>query len=80
VLDELGSGKQLGPAVRSVFAALRSTPARPLPVTDAVLGWVAAESLRFRPVEPAPASVLRAHLGDVGLVTLAAAPLAFLLV
>jgi hypothetical protein len=78
VLDELGSGKQLGPAVRSVFAALRSTPARPLPVTDAVLGWVAAESLRFRPVEPAPASVLHARVRDVALVALAAAPVASL--
>jgi hypothetical protein len=79
VLDELGSGKQLGPAVRSVFGTLRSTPARPLPVTDAVLGWVAAESRRFRPAEPTAAIVLRARPRDLALVALAAAPVASLM-
>jgi hypothetical protein len=73
VMDELGSGKQLGPAVRSVFAALRSTPLRPLPVTDAVLGWVVVESRGFRRAAPAPPLSLRARALDVGLVVLAAA-------
>jgi hypothetical protein len=73
VMDELGSGKQLGPAVRSVFAALRSTPLRPVPVTDAVLGWVVVESRRFRRAAPAPSLSLRARALDVGLVALAAA-------
>jgi hypothetical protein len=75
VLDDLGSGKQLGPAVRSMFGALRATPARPMPVMDAVLGWVAAESRRFRPAEPTQPIVLRARTRDVLLVALAASPL-----
>jgi hypothetical protein len=79
VLDELGSGRQLAPAVGSMFAALRSTPARPLPVVDAVLGWVAAESLRFRPAEPGASSALRGRLRDLLLVALAAAPAAALI-
>ena len=76
VLDELGSGKQLGPAVRSMVGALRATPARPVPVMDAVLGWVAAESRRFRPAEPAQPIALRTRARDVVLVVLAASPLA----
>ena len=68
VMDELGSGKQLGFAVRSVFAALRSTPLRPLPVTDAVLGWVVVESGRFRRAAPAPPLRLQAGTLDVVLV------------
>jgi hypothetical protein len=47
-LGELGSGRQLGPAVSSAVDALRGTSKRPLPVLDAILRWVAAESARFR--------------------------------
>jgi hypothetical protein len=68
VMDELGSGKQLGPAVRSVAATLGSTPLRPVPVTDAVLGWVVVESRRFHPAAPAPPMRLRARVLDVALV------------
>ena len=49
VMGELGSGRELGAAARSVLAALRSVPAKTVPVVDAVLGWVAFESRRFRP-------------------------------
>jgi hypothetical protein len=72
VMDELGSGRQLGDAVRSVLATLRSVPARPMPVVDAVLGWVVEESRRFRPATPAPSLALRARLID-GLLVAAAA-------
>jgi hypothetical protein len=68
VMDELGSGRQLGPAVRSALATLRSAPARPLPVVDAVLGWVVAESRRFRRAAPAPPMGLRVRVRDVVLV------------
>jgi hypothetical protein len=68
VMDELGSGKQLGPAVRSVAATLGSTPLRPVPVTDAVLGWVVVESRRFHPAAPAPPMRLRARALDVALI------------
>jgi hypothetical protein len=68
VMDELGSGKQLGPAVRSLLATLRSTRVRPLPVIDAVLGWVVGESRRFRRAAPAPPMLLRARLLDAALI------------
>jgi hypothetical protein len=48
LLDQLGSGRELGTAARSLGVTLRSLPKRrPLTVIDAVLGWVAAESRRF---------------------------------
>ena len=53
VLEELGTGRQLGPAASSIMEVLRPVPKRPMPVLDAVLGWVAAESARFRAVPPA---------------------------
>jgi hypothetical protein len=76
VMDHLGTGRQLGSAARSVMGALRAVERKPIPVLDAVLGWVAAESRRFRPgaAEPAPRLHLRA--ADVALVVLAAAPAA----
>jgi hypothetical protein len=73
MMDELGSGRQLGPAMRSMLGALRSVPTRPIPVLDAVLGWVVVESDRFRPALPAAPARLRARLRDVALVASAAA-------
>jgi hypothetical protein len=68
VMDELGSGRQLGPAARSVLGSLRAVQPRPMPVVDAVLGWVVEESRRFRPTMPSPALDLRARLRDALLV------------
>jgi hypothetical protein len=68
VMDELGSGSQLGPAVRSALATLSKAPRRPLAVADAVLGWVVVESRRFRRAAPAPPMELRARVRDVVLV------------
>jgi hypothetical protein len=78
VMGELGSGRELGAAARSVMSALRSVPAKTVPVVDAVLGWVAFESRRFRPAAVGEQPQL--HLGaiDVALVALALAPLATL--
>lgn len=70
VMDELGSGKQLVPAVRSVFDRLKAAPVRPMPVVDTVLGWVVAESRRFRRAAPGEPMRLRAHARDVALVVL----------
>jgi hypothetical protein len=78
VMDELGSGRQLGAAARSLHAGLRSVPARMVPVVDAVLGWVAFESRRFRPAVVAAQPDLRVRAVDVALVGLALAPLAAL--
>jgi len=72
VMDELGSGKQLMPAVRSVLGALRAAPTRPAPVVDAVLDWVVAESRRFRRSAPTPPMRLHAGLLDLALVVAAA--------
>ena len=78
VMDDLGTGRQLGSAVRSVLAALRAVEVKPLPVLDAVLGWVAAESRRFRPGAPEPPLRLRVRTVDVALIALTAAPAAVL--
>ena len=76
VLDELGSGRQLGRAARSALDALRGVEHRPVAVLDAVLGWVAMEAGRFRATLPAPAIQLAVRPRDCVLVALAAAPLA----
>jgi hypothetical protein len=79
VLDDLGSGRQLGAAAQSALAVLRATPKRPLVFMDAVLGWVTAEAVRFRAAAPAPAAALSLRVLDVALVALAALPVLALL-
>jgi hypothetical protein len=78
VMDVLGSGRQLGAAARSLLAALRSVPARMVPVVDAVLGWVAFESRRFRPTVVEGQTELRLRALDLALVALALAPVGVL--
>lgn len=78
VMDDLGTGRQLGTAARSVLAALGTVERRPIPVLDAVLGWVAEESRRFRPGAVEPALRLRIRPPDAVLVALAIAPAAAL--
>jgi hypothetical protein len=78
VLDELGTGRQLGPAASSILEELRPVPKRPIPVLDAVLRWVVAESSRFRAVPHDIAVRLHARPLDAVLVFLALAPLAVL--
>jgi hypothetical protein len=73
VMDELGSGRQLGASVRSVLTTLGSVRLRPLPVLDAVLGWVVAEARNFRPAAPAAPLDLRLRALDLVLVAGAAA-------
>jgi len=74
LLDELGTGGRLSPPGRALLGALGSARKRPLPVIDAVLGWVATESDRFRAGVAAPVARLRVRPGDGALVALAAAP------
>jgi hypothetical protein len=78
VMDQLGSGRQLGAAARSVLAALKAVPAQVVPVLDAVLGWVAVETRGFRPEVVEGQPELRVRVADAALVALAAAPLAVL--
>jgi hypothetical protein len=74
VLDRIGSEGRLLAAGRSLAAAVRSVPKRPLPVLDAVLAWVAGESARFRAGTAAPVASLAARPLDWALVALAAVP------
>lgn len=73
-LDDLGAEGRLAAAGRSLLEALRPVRKRPLPLVDAVLGWVAAESARFSRPASAPALPLALGARDVLLVVLATAP------
>jgi hypothetical protein len=77
-LDGLGSDRRLVQAGRSLMAALGGVPKQPLPVLDAVLGWVAHQSGRFAPDASSPPPRLRARPLDAALVLAAALPLAAL--
>jgi hypothetical protein len=74
VLDELGSGRELGVAARTAVAELRGVPSRPRPLLDAVLRWVVTESARFRAAPATVPPILSLGVLDLALVALAAAP------
>jgi hypothetical protein len=74
VMDDLGSGRQLGGAARSLLEALRAVRKRPLVVADAVLAWVAAEAASFHAPLRSPPARLSLRARDALLVALAAAP------
>jgi hypothetical protein len=75
VLDGIASEGRLAAAGRALAAQLGSVRMRPLPVLDAVLGWVVREAAAFRPPPGPPrAVVLTAGALDWALVLLAAAP------
>ena len=73
-LDAIGSEGRLTAAGRALLDSLGGVRRRPLPVMDAVLGWVAAEAGRFSPGAPTAALALRVRPVDVLLVLLATAP------
>jgi hypothetical protein len=79
VLDDLGAEGRLAHAGRSLLDSLRDVRKRPLPIVDAVLGWVAAESGRFARPPSAAALPLALRPRDLLLVALAGAPLTPLL-
>jgi hypothetical protein len=74
VLDRIGSEGRLVAAGRSLVASVRAVPKRPVPILDAVLGWVSRESASFRPEVAAPAPGLATSPLDWALVALATAP------
>ena len=78
-LELLGSEGRLAASGRALVEALRGVPARPLPVIDAVLGWVADRAARFAPSAPAVSLALRLRVFDVVLVAAALAPAALAL-
>lgn len=73
VLDGLGSTGALAQSGRRLVGRLRGVKLEPVPLTDAVLGWVAGEAGRHAPGEAEPLRTLRAGRGDAALVLLAAA-------
>lgn len=72
-LDGLDPRGELAAPGRELLARLRGVPARPVPVTDAVVGWVAAEATANRISASSPPSALRLRTRDAALVGLAAA-------
>jgi hypothetical protein len=77
-LDTLGSEGSLAASGRALVEALRGVPPSPLPVIDAVLGWVADRAARFSPSAPAVSLRLRLRAFDALLVAAALAPAAAL--
>jgi hypothetical protein len=73
VLEGLGSTDALAHSGRRLVARMKGVPVEVLPITDAVLDWVAGEAGRHEPPEPATAPALRARRSDAALVALAAA-------
>lgn len=76
VLDRLGSDRRLVAAGRGLLGALGPVRKRPLPVLDAVLGWVASHSGSFVPDAPGARARLSARPRDALLVLAAALPAA----
>lgn len=74
VLERIGSEGRLVAAGRSLVASVRTVPKRPVPILDAVLGWVSRESESFRPEPAAPAPGLATSPLDWALVALATVP------
>ena len=74
VLDELGLGRRLGAAARSLIEALGSVRRRPLAIVDSVLAWVGHESLSFRTVETPVVHGLAFGWRDAALVAVATLP------
>jgi hypothetical protein len=79
VLATLAPEQRLVAAGRSLAASLGPVRWHPLPVLDAVLGWVARESASFSPLAPPARSRLALRARDAVLVVLAAAPLGVLI-
>ena len=76
VLDRLGSDRRLVAAGRALLGALGPVQKRPLPVLDAVLGWVASHSGNFVPATPGAPAQLFVRPLDALLVLAAALPAA----
>jgi hypothetical protein len=73
-LDAIGGEGRMAAAGRSLIAALSGVRHRPVPVLDAVLGWVTAEAARFRPLPPADRPRLKVGAVDALLVASLAVP------
>jgi len=74
VLDQIASEGRLAAAGRALADQLSGVAKRPVPLLDAVLGWVVRESSRFRATPVRGAGTLAVRPLDAALVLLAAAP------
>ena len=72
VLEGLGSTTALVTSGKRLVQRLRGVELDVIPITDAVLDWVAGESGRHAPGRPSVAPQLRARARDAALVVLAA--------
>jgi lipoprotein signal peptidase len=79
VLDGIGSEGRLMAAGRSLADSLEGVRSRPMPLVDAVLGWVVAEASRFRSGARPQRLALRLRPVDGVLVAVALASVASLL-
>ena len=73
ILDGLGSATALTATGKRLLERCEGVPARPVALTDAVIGWVAAEAGRHAAGEPVAPAVLRARRRDGLLVAVVAA-------
>jgi hypothetical protein len=71
VLDGLGSTGALAASGRRLIDRMKGVKVEPLPITDAVLEWVAGEAGRHAPAEPAALPALHARRSDAALVAFA---------
>ena len=73
ILDGLGSATALTATGKRLIERCEGVPTRPVPLTDAVIGWVAAEAGRHAAGEPVAPATLRARRRDGLLVAIVAA-------
>jgi hypothetical protein len=78
-LERLDHGPRLIAAGRSLASQLEPVRKAPLPIADAVIGWVAGESAGFRGEAGTPRPRLRLRGGDRALVLMALVPAVALL-
>ena len=73
ILDGLGSATNLTATGKRLLTRCEGVPTRPVPLTDAVIGWVGAEAGRHAAGEPVAPTALRARRRDGVLVAVIAA-------
>ena len=76
MLDQISAEGRLAAAARGLVDQLRGVRRRPLPLLDAMLGWVVRESSAFRPAVAERVPYLRTRWVDAALVIAAVAPVA----
>ena len=73
-MEGLDSGPRLVAAARAAADRFSDVPLAPVPLADAVIGWVAAESAGYRPGAGAARAPLRLRAPDALLVALTLTP------